>query len=108
MTLEHAIWMVLGAGVLPLWLAAGAADWACHRRTHIELTSGARESALHVLLHLLIAAPVLLAFWFEINATLLVLMVVSVLAHTVVAWRDTAFSQPRRHIAPFEQLVHSV
>ena len=34
--------------VLPLWLAAGFADYLCHRATHIEKTSGWRESVLHV------------------------------------------------------------
>ena len=30
--------------ILPLWLAAGFADWLCHRATHIETTTGAKES----------------------------------------------------------------
>ena len=30
--------------VLPLWLAAGFADYLCHRHAHIETTSGAKES----------------------------------------------------------------
>ena len=30
--------------VLPLWLAAGFADYLCHRAVHIEKTSGWRES----------------------------------------------------------------
>src|SRR5687768_2139549 len=34
--------------LLPLWLAAGLVDYFCHRRTHIELTSGATESWLHL------------------------------------------------------------
>jgi hypothetical protein len=33
--------------VLPLWLAAGFADYLCHRATHIEETSGWKESVLH-------------------------------------------------------------
>jgi hypothetical protein len=35
--------------VLPLWLAAGFADYLCHRAAHIKTTSGAKESLLHLL-----------------------------------------------------------
>ncbi|KKJ01741.1 diguanylate cyclase, partial [Burkholderia gladioli] len=35
-------------GVLPVWLAAGLADWWCHRRSRIEATSGLRVSLLHL------------------------------------------------------------
>ena len=31
--------------VMPLWLAAGFADYLCHRATHIERTSGWKESS---------------------------------------------------------------
>jgi hypothetical protein len=34
--------------ILPLWLAAGFADYLCHRAAHIETTSGAKESLLHL------------------------------------------------------------
>ena len=34
--------------VLPLWLAAGFADYICHRASHIERTSGWKESVLHL------------------------------------------------------------
>jgi len=33
--------------VVPLWIAAGLADWFCHRRTRIERTSGLTENAFH-------------------------------------------------------------
>ena len=29
--------------ILPLWLAAGFADWLCHRASHIETTTGAKD-----------------------------------------------------------------
>jgi hypothetical protein len=35
---------VLTYFVLPLWLVAGFADYLCHRASHIEQTSGAKES----------------------------------------------------------------
>ena len=62
------LWNVLAFGALPAWLLAGFADWLCHRRSKIEITSGSRESAMHLLLHLEIAAPLLAALWLEINA----------------------------------------
>ena len=34
---------ILLYGVLPLWVAAGFADYLCHRRTRIEATSGIVE-----------------------------------------------------------------
>ena len=107
MNIRITLWNILGFGVLPAWLAAGGADWLCHRRARIESTSGPRESALHIVLFLEIAIPALLALWLKINAALLALMALGVLAHMVTSWWDTTFAQPRRHIAPIEQQVHS-
>jgi hypothetical protein len=107
MTIREAAWTLLGYGVLPGWLAAGGADWLCHRRTRIEQTSGPRESLLHVALFLQIAVPALLGLWLEITAGLLLIMAAGVLAHMLTSWWDTSFAQPRRHIAPIEQQVHS-
>jgi hypothetical protein len=104
--LRDAIWALLGYGALPAWLLAGGADWLCHRRSRIELTSGPVESAMHVVLFLQIAIPVLLGLWFAINALLLTFMAVGVLAHMVTSWWDTRYSEPRRLISPFEQQIH--
>jgi hypothetical protein len=105
--LHQALWHVLGFGVLPAWLAAGGADWWCHRRTHIEASSGPRESTLHLLLFLEIMVPAMLALWLEINALLLALMAAGVILHMATSWLDTRFSQSRRHIGALEQQVHS-
>ena len=107
MNIRTALWNLLGFGLLPAWLAAGGADWLCHRRARIENTSGPQESVFHIILHLQIAVPVLLALWLEINAALLAVMAAGVLAHMLTSWWDTSFAQPRRHIAPIEQQVHS-
>jgi hypothetical protein len=107
MDLRSLLWSLLGFGLLPLWLLAGAADWVCHRRSRIALTSGPRESAVHALLHLQVALPVSIALWLEITAPLLVLMALAVAAHMFTSWVDTSLAQPRRHIAPIEQQVHS-
>jgi hypothetical protein len=92
---------------LPLWLLAGFGDWLCHRRSQIQRTAGPRESALHLLLYLLIALPVVLALFFEIGTTLLLFTAACVLAHMAVSLWDTSFAQPRRHISPLEQQIHS-
>jgi hypothetical protein len=99
--------IALLALTLPLWLLAGFGDWWCHRRTRIETTAGPRESALHLVLYLLIAVPVVLGLILEMSTTLLVLMAVCVLAHSGVSLWDTSYAQPRRYIAPVEQMIHS-
>jgi hypothetical protein len=35
--------------ILPIWLAAGFADYLCHRASSIDTTSGWKESLLHLL-----------------------------------------------------------
>jgi len=92
---------------LPLWLLAGLGDWLCHRRSQIQHTTGSRESALHLLLYLLIALPIVLALFLAIDATLLVFMAACVLAHMAVSLWDTSVAQPRRYISPLEQQIHS-
>jgi len=92
---------------LPVWLLAGFGDWLCHRRSLIQSTSGPRESALHIVLYLLIAVPVALALFMQVNALLLAFAAVCVVAHMAVSLWDTSFSQPRRHISPLEQQIHS-
>jgi hypothetical protein len=102
---ERFSWLAWAA--LPLWLAAGGADWLCHRRARIERTSGAGESLLHIVLFLLVAIPIALALFYEMTALLMAIAAVAVVAHMACSWWDTAFSQPRRYIAPIEQMVHS-
>ena len=43
--------------VVPVWLMAGFADWLCHRATNIEITSGAKESVIHLLLFAEVRGP---------------------------------------------------
>jgi len=42
-----------------------------------------------------------------VTTALLALMVFCVLAHSAVSLWDTSFAQPRRHISPLEQMIHS-
>jgi hypothetical protein len=93
--------------VLPLWIAAGLADYLCHRATSIETTSGTRESALHLAQFGLVGVPVTLALFFDINAGYFVLATVFLLLHHAVAAVDLVYANPRRRIAPREQMIHS-
>jgi hypothetical protein len=43
--------------VIPVWIAAGLADWLCHRATDIERTAGPAESLLHLLVLAKSASP---------------------------------------------------
>ena len=106
MDLRSLLIMLLGLALLA-WLLAGLGDWWCHRRTDIQHNSGPRESALHLVLYLVIVLPLVLGLLFEIRAPLLAFMTLCVLAHSAVSLWDTSYSQPRRHISPIEQMIHS-
>jgi hypothetical protein len=93
--------------VLPLWFAAGFADWLCHRAAKIEATAGAKESLIHLLMFGEMAIPLLAALFLEINALIIVLMVVAFLAHEATALWDVSYAVTHRVVSPFEQHVHS-
>lgn len=93
--------------VLPLWLAAGFADYLCHRASHIESTSGPRESLLHLLQFSEMAVPILAAMLFEINALIFLVMIICFLLHQATALWDLYYAFGRRTITPVEQQVHS-
>ena len=93
--------------VLPVWLAAGFADWLCHRATHIESTTGAKESLIHLLMFAEVGLPLLAAIFLEINAGIILLMIVAFFAHEATALWDVSYAVGRRRVTPFEQHVHS-
>ncbi|MBN8871543.1 MAG: hypothetical protein J0H67_01795 [Rhodospirillales bacterium] len=93
--------------VLPVWLAAGIADWACHRQTGIETTTGAKESLMHLLMLAEAATPVLAGMFFEITSPVLALMIVSALLHDATALWDVSYAVTLREVTPIEQHVHS-
>jgi hypothetical protein len=93
--------------VLPLWLLAGFADYLCHRASQIELSSGFKESLLHLLMLIEVAIPLLAAVFFEINALVIAAMIAGFVAHQLTALWDTTFASHRRRITPIEQQVHS-
>lgn len=93
--------------VLPLWIAAGVADWICHRATEIETTTGAKESLLHLLLLTEAAIPVLAGMFLEITSPILALMIASFLLHDMTALWDVTYAVTLREVRPIEQHVHS-
>src|SRR3954453_23220196 len=92
--------------VLPLWLAAGFADYLCHRATHIERTSGWKESALHLIQFSEMALPILAALVLQINAGVILLMIACLIMHQGTAYWDLRYASTSREITPFEQQVH--
>ena len=93
--------------VLPLWLAAGLADWFCHRASRIEVTAGPREPVFHLLGLAEMGVPVMLALFFEINALVIAVMLAALVLHELTTWLDLRYAASTREIMPVEQLVHS-
>jgi hypothetical protein len=93
--------------VAPLWILAGLADWWCHRRTFIELTSGWRESAFHLVLFGQMGIAVIAAIFLETNAALLAVLGVFFLVHELTTLMELRLVSSLRNIRPIEQMVHS-
>src|SRR3954454_2970096 len=84
--------------VLPLWLAAGFADYLCHRAAHIERTSGWKESALHLLQFAEMALPILAALFLEITSGVIVLMIGCLILHQATAMWDVSYAAAKREV----------
>lgn len=95
-------------GALPLWIAAGLADWWCHRSTGIERTSGVGESALHFVLFAQMGIAGMAALLLEVNSLVLVAASLLFCLHEATTWVELRFVSPLRYITPTEQMVHSV
>ena len=93
--------------IMPLWLVAGVADWVCHRTSRIESTSGWKESAIHLLMFVEVGVPVLLALFLEINALVMVVIILCFVAHEITSHWDLRFALPRRRVSAAEQHVHN-
>lgn len=93
--------------VMPLWLAAGFTDWLCHRATHIEVTSGVRESLIHLLMFAEVGIPLLAALFLQVNAGILSLMILAFFIHDLTALWDVSYAVTARWVSPIEQHVHS-
>lgn len=92
--------------VLPVWMAAGLADWWCHRRSDIEHTAGTTESAIHAAMMVEGGVPALLGLFCEVDAAMLAVTYVALALHEASAIVDVAYADDRRVVTPFEQYVH--
>jgi hypothetical protein len=99
---------LLKYGVVPLWLAAGFADWLCHRTSSIETTSGPKESLLHIAQFAEVGIGLLAVLFFEISAALFGLLILCVAAHELTAIWDVRYANHARRIGPAEQHVHGI
>jgi hypothetical protein len=99
--------LILMYFILPVWLAAGFADWLCHRASHIESTTGAKESLIHLLMFVEVGIPLLVAMFLEINALIIALMIVMFFVHEATAMWDVSYATTARNVTPIEQHIHS-
>ncbi|MBA3773273.1 MAG: diguanylate cyclase [Ramlibacter sp.] len=93
--------------VFPLWVAAGFADWVCHVRTGISLTSGLKENLLHWLMFAEVGVGLSAVAMLEINAAVLLLVFAVFVVHELTVYWDLNYSTLVRDVGPFEQMVHS-
>ncbi|HTJ99712.1 MAG TPA: diguanylate cyclase [Bordetella sp.] len=93
--------------IMPLWIAAGTADYFCHRRTDIAHTAGPKESMMHLLMFTEIGVPLLACLFLEINALVFAVMILAFIAHEATALWDVSYATRYRRVGPFEQHVHS-
>jgi hypothetical protein len=93
--------------ILPLWLAAGVADWFCHRAAHIERTTGPKESMIHLLMFGEIGIPLLAGIFLDINALVVATMLIAFFIHEATALWDVSYAVTARVVTPWEQHVHS-
>lgn len=92
----------------PLWLLGGAGDYFCHRRTHIEETSGTTEAWFHLAQFATIGVIFVSAVVLEITLAVIVLMLAALIAHTVLSFIDVSYTMKHRHISTLEQHVHGL
>jgi hypothetical protein len=93
--------------LLPLWIAAGLADWICHRVSHIENTSGTPESLIHSLMLTEAGIALLAGLLLQINALVIAVMLAAWCAHELTAMWDVRYATSHRRLAPIEQNIHS-
>jgi hypothetical protein len=94
--------------LLPLWLLAGFGDWLLHRWQRIEDKVGWREPALHVLMVAELGVAVAAALLLQINAAVLVILLLAAIAHELTVWTDLSYAAARRRIPVPEQWVHGL
>lgn len=93
--------------ILGMWIAAGWADWRCHRVAGIERTSGTAEAVCHWLLLVQMGAAITLCTLFQPTLLLLVILLCLWLAHQSITFLELRWVAPMRDITPGEQMIHS-
>jgi hypothetical protein len=104
---QQAAQLLLMYVVVPLWIAAGLADWLCHRRTRIESTSGLVENIFHWVLLAEGGVALVATALLQPNAAVLLLVFGAFLAHELTTYVELRYTARRREIRPIEQMVHS-
>jgi hypothetical protein len=99
--------LVLMFVVYPVWVAAGLADWYCHRRTFIAQTSGLKENMFHWVMFAEIGVGMAAVVLLEVNAAVLLLVFSVFVVHQITVYQDLDYSTLLRDVGPFEQMVHS-
>lgn len=99
--------LLLGFFVLPLWIAAGLADYFCHRAARIQDNAGTPESLMHLVQYSLVGLPISFALFFRANAGFFIFAAIAILLHHLVAYIDVRYADPKRKVEPLEQMVHS-
>ena len=94
--------------VLPFWMLAGLADFACHRDLRIEHNAGLGESLLHLLMLAELAVAILAPLFLDLTATVFAVMLIGCIAHEVTMCVDLAYATSRRRVPWFEQWVHGL
>jgi hypothetical protein len=104
---RHLLINMILYGLLPLWGIAGFIDWLCHRKTHVESTSGLKESLIHSLMGLQLGIPILLCLVFRVNVLIYLVCALMWILHELVAHWDVHYASPLRKISIWEVHVHN-
>jgi hypothetical protein len=105
--MHETVLFLLTYAVYPAWVGAGLADWACHRRTCIETSSGLAENAFHWVLYAIGGAGVVAAVVLQTTGGALAIVAACWLLHELLVWFELRYTVPRRPVRPAEQMVHS-
>jgi hypothetical protein len=104
---DQASQRILMGFVLPLWMAAGVADWWFHRKSEIQNTSGTHESLTHAAMMAQGGIPTTLSLFFEVNAGVLAATYAAAAGHQATAIWDVKYANDRREVSDMEQHVHA-
>jgi hypothetical protein len=92
--------------ILPLWIAAGTADWFCHRHARIEANAGQKESLIHLIMLGEAGIAILAGLHFTVNSAVILLMLFAWALHEVTAMWDLLYANSAREVNAIEQRVH--